>query len=437
MTRTRRTRTGTFTVAALLALLPLAGCATVDDLVDDVTGSDARTSPSPAPPVAPPTALGPPSTSPTTDPSTPSGWGPTVGELLEATDLVSSYDDAQLSAAVLMPGFWGYDGRSPSAAEIAANQQMHGTDSAATALDRRAFGGVFLRPEVIQDADQVRALSLVLHQEGDRPHGLPLLIGIDQEGGGVQRLQYGVDAVPSAQYVGSLDDPAYARTVARDNGQALRELGVTMVFAPVADYDPTGYSALGSRTYSRDVRRNARLAIASMRGYLEAGVLPVVKHFPGIGTVTGDSHGSLVHQTATLDEIEDRDLVSFRRAIRAGAPVVMTSHIAVDALDPTIAASVNRDVVQGMLRDQLGFRGVAVTDSQGMAPIYEPFGPGEGAVRSLLAGNDLVLNSPMPAEAFRAVRRALEDGRLPRERLVEAATRVVALRLYLERLRSE
>ncbi len=447
MTRSRRTRPGALPLLALpttlLALLSLAGCATVDDVVDDVTGRDARTTPSPAPavePVAPPTALGAPppdAATPTVDPSTPSGWGPTVGELAEATELVSSYDDAALAATVLMPGFWGYDGRSPSAGEIAANQQMHGTDSAAHALDRRGFGGVFLRPEVISDADQVRALALVLHQEGDRPDGLPLLIGIDQEGGAVQRLQVGVDTVPSAEYVGSLDDPAYARTVARDNGEQLRELGVTMVFAPVADYDPAGYSALGSRTYSRDVRRNARLAVASMKGYLEAGVLPVVKHFPGIGTVSGDSHGALVHQTASLDELDARDLVSFRRAIRAGAPVVMTSHVAVDALDASIAASVNHDVVTGMLRDQLGFQGVAVTDSQGMAPIYEPFGPGEGAVRSLLAGNDLVLNSPMPGEAFRAVRRALDSGRLPRERLVEAATRVVALRLYLERLRAE
>jgi beta-N-acetylhexosaminidase len=115
----------------------------------------------------------------------------------------------------------------------------------------------------------------------------------------------------------------------------------------------------------------------------------------------------------------------------------MTSHIAVDDLDPSIASSVNPEVVRGLLRDQLGFQGVAVTDSQGMAPIYEPFGPGEGAVRSLLAGNDLVLNSPVPGEAFRAVRKSLESGRLPRERLVEAATRVVGLRLYLARLRSE
>jgi beta-N-acetylhexosaminidase len=163
----------------------------------------------------------------------------------------------------------------------------------------------------------------------------------------------------------------------------------------------------------------------------------VVKHFPGIGTVSGDSHGALVHQAASPAELAARDLVGFRRAVRAGAPVVMTSHIAVDALDPTVAASVNPDVVTGMLRDELGFQGVAVTDSQGMAPIFEPFGPGEGAVRSLLAGNDLVLNSPSPAEAFRAVRKALASGRLPRERLTEAATRVTALRLYLARLRAE
>ena len=438
MTRNRPLRPLLVPAAVLLALLPVAGCATVEDVVDGVTGADSRTSPSPAPPAQPyPSALVPSTIGPTADPDTPSGWGPTVGELTQAAQLVSSYDDTQLAATVLMPGFWGYDGRSPSAAEAAANQQMHGVDSAAEALDKREFGGVFLRPEVIQDADQVKALAFVLHEEGDRPDHLPLLVGIDQEGGAVQRLQQGVDPVPSAQSVGATGDVGYARSVARSNGQALRELGVTLVFAPDADYDPTGWSALGSRTYSRDLRLNARMAVASMKGYLEAGVIPVVKHFPGIGTVSGDSHAALVHQPASEAELAARDLVAFRRAVRAGAPVVMTSHVAVDALDPTIAASVDPEVVQGMLRDDLGFQGVAVTDSQGMAPIYEPFGPGEGAVRSLLAGNDLVLNSPVPGEAYRAVRRALDSGRLPRERLVEAATRVVGLRLYLARLRSE
>jgi beta-N-acetylhexosaminidase len=174
-----------------------------------------------------------------------------------------------------------------------------------------------------------------------------------------------------------------------------------------------------------------------MQGYLDAGLLPAVKHFPGIGTVSGDSHGTLIHQTASLRELERRDLVPFRRAIEAGAPVVMTSHVAVDALDPKVAASVNPDVVDGMLRDDLGFEGLVVTDSQGMAPIFEPFGPGEGAVRSLLAGNDLVLNSPNPTQALRHVQRALDSGRLPRERVQDAATRVVASRLYLARLQGD
>src|SRR4051794_40275392 len=106
-----RSRTRPVAAVVLLALLPVAGCATVDDVVDDVTGQDQRVSPSPAPgvqPLSPPTALAS-SSSPSTDPDAPSGWGPTVGELSRATELVSAYDDAALAATVLMPGFWGYD----------------------------------------------------------------------------------------------------------------------------------------------------------------------------------------------------------------------------------------------------------------------------------------------------------------------------------------
>jgi beta-N-acetylhexosaminidase len=382
-----------------------------------------------------PTVIGTTTIGPSADPSAISSWGPTVAELTQAAQAVVQLSDEELAATVLMPGFWGYDGRSPSREEAASNRTMHRAGRAAAALQARPYGGVFLRPEVIQEAAQVDALTDVLHQEGSTDD-LPLLIGIDQEGGAVQRLQQGVDAVPSAQQIGARGDAAYARRVARANGRNLADLGVTMVFAPVADYDPTGSSALGSRTYSSDLAVTSRMVVASMQGYLDAGVLPVVKHFPGIGTVTGDSHGALVHQTAPLRRLERRDLVPFRDAVEAGAPAVMTSHVAVDALDRRLAASVNADVVQGMLRDEMGFEGVVVTDSQGMAPIFERFGPGEGAVRSLLAGNDLVLNSPNPLQAFRHVQRAMDSGRLARERVEESATRVLALRLYQGRLQA-
>lgn len=412
-------------VCALAAAAAAAGCQVVDEALSPSAGPSSTT-------VIGPTTIGP-SSDPSTDPSTESPWGPTLGELTEAARTVARMSDEELVSTVLMPGFWGYDGRSPTAAEAASNRMMHRADSAATALQARPYGGVFLRPEVIQEASQVDALTGVLHDEGSTGE-MPLLIGIDQEGGGVQRLQVGVDPVPSAQEIGASADAAYARSVARDNGRTLAELGVTMVFAPVADYDPTGTSALGSRTYSRDLGVTSRMVVSSMKGYLSAGVLPVLKHFPGIGTVTGDSHGALVHQKAPLSTLEERDLVPFRQAVEAGAPVVMTSHVAVDELDPKIAASVNSDVVQGMLRDDLGFEGVVVTDSQGMAPIFEPFGPGEGAVRSLLAGNDLVLNSPNPTQAWRYLQRAIDSGRLPREQVEDSATRVLALRLYLGRL---
>jgi beta-N-acetylhexosaminidase len=410
--------------AALATALMLAGCS---------GGSGGPGSAAPTHSTGPTQAQTP---AETVDPDTPTGWGPTEGELSRAHDLVAAMTVPEQASTVLMPGFWGYDGLDPTAAEAAQNRVMHGVDSAAQALHAHAFGGVFLRPEVIADADQVDRLAGELHDVGDQPDGLPLLISIDQEGGVVQRLKVGVDAVPSAASVGAVGDPAYATKVARENGRTLRRLGVTMVMAPVADVDPDGSSVMGSRTYSPDTKVAAAMVTATVQGYLDAGIIPAVKHFPGLGTVTGDSHHALPEQGKTLAQLRRTDLVTFEAAIKAGAPVIMTGHVAVDAIEPGMPASISKGVVQGLLRDTLGFHGVAVTDSQGMGPINGPYNSGEGAVRSLLAGDDLVLNSPYPGRARRAVQRAVREGRLPADRLAEAATRVLALRLYQQRISS-
>jgi beta-N-acetylhexosaminidase len=410
-------------VAGLLVVALLAGC------------SEAKSSTPPAQPggSADASAAAP---TPTVDPETPTGWGPTEGELARARDLVAGMSVPERASTVLMPGFWGYDALEPSSAEAAQNQVMHGVDSAEQALTEHAFGGVFLRPEVIGDAHQVERLAGELHEVGDQPDGLPLLISIDQEGGGVQRLKVGVDVVPSAATVGATGDPTYATKVARANGRSLRRLGVTMVMAPVADVDPDGSSVMGSRTYSPDHSVAAAMVTATVKGYLAAGIIPAVKHFPGLGTVSGDSHHSLPEQGKSIAQLRRTDLVTFEAAIKAGAPVVMTGHVAVDAIEPGMPGSISKGVVQGLLRDTLGFEGVAVTDSQGMGPINGPYNSGEGAVRSLVAGNDLVLNSPYPGRARRAVQRAVQSGRLPADRLAEAATRVLALRMYQQRIAS-
>lgn len=425
-TVTRRRTPGVVraTTAATVAVA-LAGCSAPSSAVPsaatapgpDRVSTDDRRTPAPGP-----------------HPSAPSGWGPTEGELAEAAALAEAMSVDELAAAVLMPGFWGYSATQPSPVEGEANRRMHGVDSAWEAAGKLGYGSFFLRPEVIADATQVGGLAGELQEvTGD----LPALLSIDQEGGVVQRLSVGVEAVPSAAHVGSTGDLGYARQVAVDNGESLASLGVTMVLAPVADVDPDGTSALGSRTYAADPEKVADMVVATVEGYLAAGIIPVVKHFPGLGSVDGDSHLKLPVQERTPAELEDADLSPFEAAVRAGAPVVMTGHVAVQAVDPDVPASLSQEVVQGLLRDDLGFEGVAVTDSHGMGPVYEPYGSAEGAVLALLAGNDLVLNSPEPRQALEAVREAVLDGQLPEERLAEAATRVLALRLYLQRLQEQ
>jgi beta-N-acetylhexosaminidase len=370
----------------------------------------------------------------TIDPDAPSGWGPTEGELAEASRRVAEMSPAELAATVMMPGFWGYTAEEPTPAEVEANQRMHGVGSAVEAVRARDHESFFLRPEVIADVTQVGELASGLQAVVEGSSGLPALLSIDQEGGTVQRLTEGVEVIPSAAYVGSTGDLDYAREVALDNGETLAGLGVTMVMAPVADVDPDGGSVLGTRSYSPDPEVASRMVVTTVRAYLDAGVIPVVKHFPGLGTVDGDSHSTLPVQAKSLEELQGFDLRPFKAAIEAEAPVMMTGHVDVQVLDPGVPASVSPEVVQGLLRDTMGFEGVAVTDSQGMGPIYAKFGSGEGAVLSLIAGNDLVLNSPEPQVARQAVQDAVADGRLRQERVVEAATRVVALRLYQQRL---
>lgn len=337
---------------------------------------------------------------------------------------------------VLMPAFWGLTADRPSPAEAARNRDSHGTDTAAQAITRRHYGGTFVRPETIKSARQVRKLVDGLHRAGDGPDGLPMLVSVDQEGGDVQRIKQGATTWPSARTIGRSGDVALAKAVARGNGDELRAMGFTMALAPVADINTVDNAIVGSRSFSSDYAKGAAMVVASVQGYLEAGVVPVVKHFPGHGSVVGDSHHSLPLQRKSVAELMRTDLVPFAAAIKAGVPAVMTAHIEVLAVEKGVPASTSKGTVTGLLRDRLGFGGVAITDSQGMGPVYSTYGNAESAVRSLLAGNDLILNSPDATRARRGVLRAVRSGRLPAARLAEAATRVVALRIYQQRIGS-
>ena len=347
-------------------------------------------------------------------------WGPTEADVDQASMLVAAMSTEQRAGRVIMARVPG------TAASVAAGE-----------ITDLALGGAILFDDNVESPQQVRDLITGLQQAAAAAGSpAPLLVGVDQEGGVVARVKSGATEFPTYMTLGSALDPAVAERTARTSAAELRAMGFTVVFAPDADVtiglaDPT----IGSRSASDDPALVGRVVDGSVRGYLDGGLVPVLKHFPGHGSVPADSHETLPVQTATLDQLEARDLVPFRSAVALGAPSVMVAHIDVEALEPGLPSSLSPAVV-GLLRDGLGFDGLVFTDAEEMAAVTGPYGVGDAAVRALAAGVDMVLMPLDVPTARDALVVAVGDGTLPGARLEEAATRVVATALWQARIGS-
>jgi beta-N-acetylhexosaminidase len=317
-------------------------------------------------------------------------------------------------------------------ADVAATLQpgFPGTDVPAWLVRAHAEGlvSVCLYGENVTGPDGLAGLCATLH---DRMPGV--LLAVDEEGGDVTRLHYpsGSTAVGNA-VLGRLDDPATTRAVAAGIGHELTALGIGLDLAPDVDVNSSPDNpVIGVRSFGDDPALVARHAAAWVEGLQSTGVAACAKHFPGHGDTVVDSHHGLPRVDVTLEVLQERELVPFRAAVRAGVASVMTSHIVVSAIDPHRPATFSRTVV-GVLRDELGFDGVVVSDALDMAGASAETGIPEAAVRALVAGVDLLcLGSGTSQETYDAVHTAVvaavRSGRLPEDRVSEAATRVRAL----------
>lgn len=344
-------------------------------------------------------------------------WGPSQQQFDAAAAAVAKMSTAQKAGQVLVQFYAGTD----PAAAVDRTERLHlaGTivmgDNVPTTSD-----GVVDVKSMAQINDR---LSTATRADG---RDWPAVLGVDQEGGLVARLRAPLTEWPTPMTYGAAGNPELAKTAQLSMNTELAAVGFTMNYAPLADVtigakDPT----IRARSYSEDPAVVGAMTTGAMHGAIASGVLPVLKHFPGHGSVTTDSHLDLPVQKASLQELQQRDWRPFSTAIDAGAPMVMMAHIAVTELDPGVPASVSPAGYQA-LRD-LGFAGVAVTDALNMAAIAEKYPAGEAAARALAAGADLLL---MPADveaAHAAITAAIADGSIPAERLDQAATRVVAL----------
>ncbi|HET6531566.1 MAG TPA: glycoside hydrolase family 3 N-terminal domain-containing protein [Actinoplanes sp.] len=355
---------------------------------------------------------------------------------------VRTLSDADLAGQVLMPYAYGGDAFRVDQASAAANRKLAGVDTPAEMVTKFRLGGLILVGFTAEDPTgatnpatnvanpgQVRRLTAGLQQAAGRlPGGAPLLIGTDQEYGVVTRVKTGVTLLPSAMAFGAAARPELTERAWQAAGVELAAMGITLTFAPVADtLGPGGSAVIGSRSFGADPKLTAAQVAAAVRGLQRAGVAATLKHFPGHGHTAADSHTELPVVSLSRAQWEAQDRPPFLAGVQAGAGLVMSGHLDVAALDKGVPATFSKRAMTDVLRTELRFSGVAVTDAMNMAPAMA-WPPGEAAVRALNAGNDLLLMPPDITAARDGVLAALKDGSLPRERLVEAVTRVLTLR---------
>lgn len=258
--------------------------------------------------------------------------------------------------------------------------------------------------------------------------GIPLFVAIDHEGGEVFRFKRGVTVLPSARELGERG-PAAAREAGATAGRELKTLGVSLNLAPVVEaLDGRNAAFLKTRAFSGDPGKAGELATAFLAGQQAQGTAATAKHYPGNGS--SDPHAFVPKVDVSLEELGERFDPPFRSAIEGGVSAVMLSHARFPALDPELPASLSGAVI-ARLKETLGFRGIVLTDDLHMKALSGEGGVGEAAVRAVLAGADMVMTSGGQGarEAYGALLAAAAAGRLPRDRLTDAATRVLTQKL--------
>jgi beta-N-acetylhexosaminidase len=262
---------------------------------------------------------------------------------------------------------------------------------------------------------------------------LPLLIGADFERGAAMRLDEGT-SFPTAMALAAAGNPRDAYTMGKVTALEARAVGIQWIYAPDADVNNNpGNPIINTRSFGEDPARVAQFVTEFVRGVEENGGLATAKHFPGHGDTASDSHIDLPVIQANRDRLEHLELVPFRAAIAAGASSIMTGHLSVPALepDPNTPATLSPKILTDLLRNELRFQGLVVTDAMDMGGITVRYAPGEAAVRAFEAGADALLMPPVPDAAFEGLQNAVKSGRISRERLDASVRRILQAKAKL------
>jgi beta-N-acetylhexosaminidase len=296
----------------------------------------------------------------------------------------------------------------------------------AALVDAGVFGAVLFQNN-LGDPARIAELCYKL-KSGARQ---PLAVAIDQEGGRVARLRGSpFTNLPAMREIGIREDESLAYRVGRLLAYELAAMGIDWDFAPVLDVDTNPANpVIGDRSLHRDPQLVARLGVALARGLEEGGVASCGKHFPGHGDTFQDSHLTLPHLTHDLQRLRRVELVPFEAYARRHLAAIMTAHVVFEAIDPAVPATMSRDVLEGVLRKEVGFAGVVVSDDLEMKAIADNYGISEAVTRGAAAGVDLFLvchQAKLQLDAIESLVRAVESGAVPRARIEQANHRLQA-----------
>ncbi|REF37565.1 glycoside hydrolase family 3 protein [Thermasporomyces composti] len=334
---------------------------------------------------------------------------------------------------LLVTHVYGADAHTPDS----RNTSEYGVATAAEVVAKYRLGGVcyFTWSDNIADPRQVARLSNGLQEAAlTSGAGVPLLISTDQEQGTIVRVGPPATQFPGNQGLAAGRDVAAARRAAAITGRELAALGINQDYAPVADVNVNPANpVIGVRSFGSDPALAAAFTAAQVAGYeRDGGVIATAKHFPGHGDTQVDSHVGIPEIRHTREEWERIDAPPFRAAIEAGIGAVMTGHLVFPELDPSgDPATLSYPIITGLLREELGFDGVVITDSLGMRGVRDKYGDDRVVVLAINAGVDMLLRPPQFDLAYQALLEAVHSGEISPERLDEAVGRI--LRLKAER----
>jgi len=324
----------------------------------------------------------------------------------------------------------------PEAVTQVSTQTKAG-DYTRACLEEYPVGGIVYFAKNLNSNSQVTSMLTDTQTYYKEIMGFPILLGVDEEGGTVARIasdsDFGIDNVGDMADIGATGDTSKAKAAAVTVGTYLKKLGFNLDFAPVADIASSSTSSMTRRSFGSDATTVTPMVHAQVEGYLSTGILCCAKHFPGIGGVQGDSENELIYTDSTLDEMEASELLPFEATIDAGVPMIMVGHLACpEVTGDDIPASLNPKIVTDVLRNQLGYDGVVITDSLQMGAVSDLYSSSDIGVQALLAGDDMILMPNDFRSCYQGVLDAVSNGTLSEGRIDESVVRIVRAKLALE-----